>query len=489
MRSIEVTDKSVDIAIFNGLQQLGLSIDEVTIDIIQTETKGILGIGAKPAKVRLTEKPTEEVIIPDFESEKFKPRRNSEKRYNDKKESFENKKKPRNDFSEKKSYRREETDTGANKSETQTQPVEETVNAEQVGVARRRPEKKKLYKNIDEMFAAQGEQEDSSTLSDFVNDELGSATMLSGASSFSPYSSSDFEFSASKQSGSNEKSISEVVRQAELLADSSELDEEVVIETPKVAKPRNDNRRSNNKNNNRRNDRKPPKQNAEANANANAKAHHEASNKNNARPTQNSIHAKKYDYTEEAAIDNPAAEYVKGLLDKMGMEAKVLAYRDEEAIRLRIDSEEIGMLIGRRGENLDAIQYLTSLTVNRNSKDDEYVRVTIDAQQYREKREETLIRLAKRVAQQVRSTGKAKVLEPMNPYERRILHSALQGNPFVSTHSEGEEPNRRVVVTPRRRNRNFDSRRRNNKHRENGEVTTPAFTPDNPPIPKVEEQA
>lgn len=486
MRSIEVTDKSVDIAIFNGLQQLGLSIDEVTIDIIQNETKGILGIGAKPAKVRLTEKPMEEVVIPDFENEKFKPRRTAEKKYNDKKESFENRKKPRNDFSEKKPYRHEETDKGVSKADNQPQPVEETVNAEQVGVARRRPEKKKLYKNIDEMFAAQGEQEDSSVLSDFVNDELGSATMLSGTSSFSPYSSSDFEFSAPKQNELNEKSISEVVRQAELLADSSELDE-VVVEAPKPTKPRNDNRRQNNRNNNRRNDKKPSKQNPEASAIATA--HHEASNKNNARPAQNPVHARTYDYTEEAAIDNPAAEYVKGLLDKMGMKAKVLAYRDEEAIRLRIDSEEIGMLIGRRGENLDAIQYLTSLTVNRNKKDDEYVRVTIDAQQYREKREETLIRLAKRVAQQVRSTGKAKVLEPMNPYERRILHSALQGNPFVSTHSEGEEPNRRVVVTPRRRNRNYDPRRRNNKHRENGEVTTPAFTPDNPPIPKVEEQA
>lgn len=489
MRSIEVTDKSVDIAIFNGLQQLGLSIDEVTIDIIQNETKGILGIGAKPARVRLTEKPLDEVIIPDFESEKFKPRRNNDKRYNDKKESFESKRKPRNDYSEKKSFRREEADTAVSKADNRSQPVEESENNEQVGIARRRPEKKKLYKNIDEMFAAQGEQEENSSLSDFVNDELGSATLLSGTSSFSPYSSSDLDLSAPKQTESSEKSISEVVRQAELLADSSEMDE-VIVEAPKPAKPHNDNRHRNNRNNNNRcNDRKQPKQNAEADANVNVNVRNEASNKNNTRPTQNSVHAKTYDYTEEAAIDNPAAEYVKGLLDKMGIEAKVLAFRDEEAIRLKIDSDEIGMLIGRRGENLDAIQYLTSLTVNRNSKDDDYVRVTIDAQQYREKREETLIRLAKRVAQQVRSTGKAKVLEPMNPYERRILHSALQGNPFVSTHSEGEEPNRRVVVTPRRRNRNYDSRRRNNKHRENGEVTTPAFTPDNPPIPKVEEQA
>ena len=111
----------------------------------------------------------------------------------------------------------------------------------------------------------------------------------------------------------------------------------------------------------------------------------------------------------------------------------------------------MGILIGRRGETLDALQYITSLVTNKNRRESGYRRVTVDTEGYRKKREATLTGLARKVASQVRSSGRAKALEPMNPYERRILHSALQNNPHVSTHSEGEEPNRRVVVTPKRR--------------------------------------
>ncbi|MBQ2518296.1 MAG: protein jag, partial [Clostridia bacterium] len=124
----------------------------------------------------------------------------------------------------------------------------------------------------------------------------------------------------------------------------------------------------------------------------------------------------------------------------------------------------------------------TGLVINKNRKTDGYTRVTLNTEEYREKREETLKRLARKVAAQVRATGRPKALEPMNPYERRVLHSALQNNPDVTTHSEGEEPNRRVVVTPRRRNgynRNRSNRRgRSNYKRNNGyeagENTAPA---------------
>lgn len=170
-------------------------------------------------------------------------------------------------------------------------------------------------------------------------------------------------------------------------------------------------------------------------------------------------------YSEEDAKDNPAAEFVTGLLAAMNIDGKVLAAKEEGVIRLRIDSGSMGILIGHRGETLDAIQYLTSLVINRNRKEDGYTRITINTEDYREKREETLVKLAKRVAQQVKNTGRARVLEPMNPYERRILHSTLQNNPYVATHSEGEEPNRRVVVTPKRRNRSYNSRRPENKRR------------------------
>jgi len=107
-----------------------------------------------------------------------------------------------------------------------------------------------------------------------------------------------------------------------------------------------------------------------------------------------------------------------------------------------------GILIGRRGETLDALQYLTSLKVNRGQEN--YTRVTLDSEHYRAKREEALVRLANRMAGRAVKTGRKVVMEPMNPYERRILHSALQNHTQVTTHSEGEEPNRRVVIMLKR---------------------------------------
>lgn len=110
-----------------------------------------------------------------------------------------------------------------------------------------------------------------------------------------------------------------------------------------------------------------------------------------------------------------------------------------------INGDTLGILIGRRGETLDALQYLTSLKVNRGR--DSYTRVTLDTENYRAKREDTLIRLANRMANRALRTGRKVSLEPMNPYERRIIHFALQQNEDVTTHSEGDEPNRHVVIT------------------------------------------
>ena len=104
----------------------------------------------------------------------------------------------------------------------------------------------------------------------------------------------------------------------------------------------------------------------------------------------------------------------------------------------------MGIVIGRRGETLDALQYLTSVIVNKNSND--YIKVTVDTENYRAKREETLIRLANKVAEKVVKNGRNMTLEPMNPFERRIIHSSLQENEDVTTYSIGEEPNRKVVV-------------------------------------------
>ena len=155
-----------------------------------------------------------------------------------------------------------------------------------------------------------------------------------------------------------------------------------------------------------------------------------------------------FDYSEELAKNTPCAMFLSDLLTKMNNPAPVLAADTENGLRLCIDAETMGLLIGRRGETLDAMQYLVSLVANKNRKEEGYIRVTLDTEGYRSRREETLKRLARKNAQQVRQTGRPVSMEPMNPYERRILHSALQGFSGVTTHSEGEEPNRHVVITP-----------------------------------------
>ncbi len=155
-----------------------------------------------------------------------------------------------------------------------------------------------------------------------------------------------------------------------------------------------------------------------------------------------------YDYSEELAKETPCALFLAELLARMNTPAPVLAANTDNGLRLCIDAETMGLLIGRRGETLDAMQYLVSLVANKNRKEEGYLRVTLDTEGYRSRREETLKRLARKNAVRVRQTGRPVAMEPMNPYERRILHSALQGFSGVTTHSEGEEPNRHVVIAP-----------------------------------------
>ena len=298
MRTLEATGKSIDEAIFNGLRELQISIDEVEIDIIQQETKGVFGIGAKPAIVRLIEREPEKIVIPDYVANKDMPR-----------------------------------------AEAGQEPAEPA-------------------------FAEPTEAEAAS------NGSTGAAEAA-----------------------------------------------------PRERRERRDNRERRDRNRGRR----------------------ETYDSTPVLPRE------EINYSAEAAEGNAAADFLKGLLAAMGVEATVLANITEEGIRLRIDSASMGILIGHRGETLDAIQYLTSLCINRSRKETGYTRVTIDTEGYRDKREETLTRLARKIASQVKATGRARTLEPMNPYERRVLHATLQNNPYVTTYSEGEEPNRRVVIAPKKR--------------------------------------
>lgn len=138
--------------------------------------------------------------------------------------------------------------------------------------------------------------------------------------------------------------------------------------------------------------------------------------------------------------------FLQDVLKAMGMEVKITSSIDSEgALNINMEGDSMGILIGKRGQTLDSLQYLTNRIANKNQ--EEYVRVKLDTENYRQRREETLVNLAKNIAYKVKRTKKPVSLEPMNPYERRVIHSALQGDKYVSTHSEGEEPYRRVVVT------------------------------------------
>ena len=314
MRSIESTGRSIDEAIFNGLQQLEVSIDGVEIEILQQESKGILGIGARPAKVRLTEREPEEIVIPDYLKEQPRPPRERRERRD----------------------RGERGRSRGNSRPGRSQEMEKTPAAENLG-------------------------------------------------------------------------------------------DEPMMEAPAQRPERGERTERAAREKRRERERKPA-----------------------------------IPYSLEAAAENPAAQFLLGLIHHMGVEGQVLAYADEEGVRLCVDTPTMGVLIGHRGETLDAMQYLTSLAVNRNRKEEGYTRITLDTEGYREKREETLARLARKLAAQVKATGRPKELEPMNPYERRVLHASLQNNPYVTTYSEGEEPNRYVVIAPKPREIRKEPRNRGN---------------------------
>lgn len=151
-----------------------------------------------------------------------------------------------------------------------------------------------------------------------------------------------------------------------------------------------------------------------------------------------------------SSVPERAREFLDEVFGAMNMVVTMDIKYDEENKNLNIDlsGDEMGILIGKRGQTLDSLQYLVSLVVNKGS--EEYIRVKVDTEDYRKRRKETLENLAKNIAYKVKRTKRSVSLEPMNPYERRVIHSALQNDKYVTTHSEGEEPFRRVVVTLKR---------------------------------------
>lgn len=152
----------------------------------------------------------------------------------------------------------------------------------------------------------------------------------------------------------------------------------------------------------------------------------------------------------KATLEDNVKIFLNDVFAAMNIEVIVKVDYNEEDRSMNIDlvGEDMGMLIGKRGQTLDSLQYLVSLVANKDT--DDYIRVKVDTENYRERRKATLENLAKNMAHKVKRIRRSVSLEPMNPYERRIIHSALQDDKYVSTHSEGDEPYRRVVITPKK---------------------------------------
>ena len=152
----------------------------------------------------------------------------------------------------------------------------------------------------------------------------------------------------------------------------------------------------------------------------------------------------------EGSVEDNVKEFLNSVFAAMNMEVELIVKIDDEekVIDVELKGDDMGVLIGKRGQTLDSLQYLTNLAINKKSEN--YYKVKIDTEDYRKRRKETLENLAKNIAYKVKRTKRSVSLEPMNPFERRIIHSALQNDKYVTTHSEGEEPYRHVVVTLKR---------------------------------------
>ncbi|MDD2562546.1 MAG: protein jag [Eubacteriales bacterium] len=193
--------------------------------------------------------------------------------------------------------------------------------------------------------------------------------------------------------------------------------------------------------------RKPRKPAAESNASEAQTPEKPAREKRPPRPMAPAAPAEPARQAQAGTPEGIAQQFLQDVTGLMGVPVAVHVSRDEEGnVLANMAGDAQGILIGRRGETLDALQYLTSLKVNHNR--EEYIRVNLDSEGYRQRREDALVRLANRMANRAKRTGRRVRMEPMNPYERRILHSALQSFPGIATHSEGEDPNRRVIIAP-----------------------------------------
>ena len=339
--SIRVSAKTVEDAIIEASIQLGTSSDNIEYTVIERETKGFLGIGAKKAVIEAKKKKTDEDIINEV--------------FGSKKEKKENR--------EVKELKKPEKET--------EKPVREP-----------KPEKEVKKASVEKKEESKPEKENKKA---------------------------DTELKKEARDGRKEN-------RKEFKKEGKENKKPVQTENKPEVKEQTE---------------------------KNAEAMEEAA----------SLPKQPKQPVDPKEAEKKAEEFLKNMFATMDMQVEIHAEYSEDTLNVDISGDDMGVLIGKRGQTLDSIQYLVSLVVNKGKSS--YVRVKLDTENYRNRRKATLENLAKNIAFKVKKTRRPVYLEPMNPYERRIIHSALQNDPYVTTHSEGEEPCRKVVVTLKKRERNY----------------------------------
>ena len=377
MKTQEFTGKTTQDAIDKGLMELGVTIADVRVDVLQEGAKGLFGLfGSKPARVRLTvmeEENADEDFHIDWslDGDSKKPAKAEKKPQPEKKPQQE--KKPQ---AEKKPQ--PEKKQGGNKQpEAKSEPE--------------KPRTEKAEKQPRSANAVDAEKP---------------------------------EKKAGEQKPEREKRPPREKKPAEAKAAEAKVTDDTA-ETETEKKPR---------------ERKPKQQKPQRQAPRAEQKREPMPPAQVFRPAEPPV---LFDESTPAGI---AQRFLMDVTEKMGVQVAVYVEESRDgALSLRLIGDTLGILIGRRGDTLDALQYLTSLRVNKGNED--YIRVTLDTEDYRARREDSLRRYAMRMANRAQKTGRRVVVEPMNPYERRVMHTALQEHPSVETHSEGEEPNRHVVIT------------------------------------------
>ena len=396
MRSVEVTGKTVDEAITSALLQLGASSDQVNIEILDEGGRGLLSFFHKSAKVRATMKEGEEQIVETAESKMAQMRQEAaaqaaaaQKSVAAAKEAVEEVKKEISEKAE------EIAKPAAAPIQEAVQKAAEAVDFSAEEKTAKQPKEEKEEKPYNfEKYEATTSTGETVMIDDSIEQRIRQANAERDARGPRGKDSSSRSDERPKRGRNDRRGRKDFrsERNSDLFSDDDLPEKEVKVIEPKV-----------------------------------------------------------YEIPADAEdVKVKVTEFLKDVLKAMGIDTNITAAFSEDGIlEVNIEGEGMGVIIGKRGTTLDSLQYLATLVINKGRQD--HVRMKLDTEGYRMRRQETLEKLAMNLAKKAKRTGRRVTLEPMNPYERRIIHSILQADRGVETYSEGEEPYRKVVIAPRRR--------------------------------------